>query len=87
MEPSYSCGRKCQEQDWVDFDGRLGYVQGDGWRMCMGTGFEWAEDIDMWVVYPLFRDEDGVWRHEVVPLSHVKYIGHGACYEIPTSPS
>lgn len=74
MRPSYSCGRECREHDWVSVDGRIGYIRGDGWRMCMGTGFELMEDLDLWVAYPLMRHEDGVWRHEVIPVHDLTYV-------------
>ena len=74
MDPIYACGTPCREQDWVSMDGRIGYIQGDDWRMCMGTGFELTEDPEMWVAYPMFRDEDGVWHHEVVPVHHLSFV-------------
>ena len=87
MELVYQCGRPCQEQDWVSLDGRLGYIEGDGWRMCMGTGFEWCDELDLWVAYPLFRNDDGLWRYEVVPIHELVFVRNEPCYDIPTSPS
>ena len=73
-ELTYACGHICQEHDWVSLDGRIGYIQGDGWRMCMGTGFECVEDSDLWVAYVMFRGQDDLWQYEVTPLHDLTFV-------------